>query len=152
MLGEPDAGPFAPVAHWPLAQAPSSELAAAAELALKERRGAAQGQDAGAGGVAASKTWHVAYPVMLDSRLYGVVALEIAPSRRDQLRSVMRQRQWGVGWIEALLRREHSKRDKMHFDRMVAAFELMAGTLEQARFQTLYATAPTSPRACPAAK
>ena len=134
VLGEPDAGPYTPVAHWPLAGAPSSELAAAAEFALKERRGAAQGQDARAGG-GASKPWHVAYPVILGNRLYGVVALEIAPGRRDQLRGVMRQLQWGVGWIEALLRREHSKRDKLHFDRMVTAFDLMAGALEHARFQ-----------------
>jgi RND family efflux transporter MFP subunit len=139
VLGEADTGPFAPVARWPMTGATSGKLAAAAELVVKERRGVAQGQDAGvvgaAAGPAGSKSWQVGYPIMLDGRLCGVVALEIAAGRRDQLRGVMRQLQWGVGWMEALLRREQSRRDKDHFHRMVTTFELMAAALEPARFQ-----------------
>ena len=116
-----------------MAAAPSSELAAVAELAMKERRGSAQGHDAGAG--SSSKPWHVAYPVILDGRLHGVVALEIDPSRRDQLHGIMRQLQWGVGWVEACLRRQGGKRHHAQVERMAAAFDLIATAVEPPRFQ-----------------
>src|SRR5262249_9361828 len=115
VLGEPDTGPFAPVAQWPIAGATNTELAAVAELALKERRGSAQGQDA-AGSL--PRPSHVAYPFIVDGRIHGVVAIELESGRRDQLHGIMRQLQWGVSWIEVVLRREQGKRDKAHFERM----------------------------------
>jgi multidrug resistance efflux pump len=134
VLGEPDTGPFAPVAYWPIAGAGSPGLSAAAELAIAERRGVAHGQEE-SGPATAASPWCIAYPFLVDGRLFGVAALEIDPSRRPQLRSLMRQLQWGVGWIEVLLQREHIRGDKARLDRMSVAFDLIAVVLEQYRFQ-----------------
>src|SRR5262245_13448581 len=64
VLGETENGPYAPVAHWPIAGAASDGLTAAAELALAERRGVAQGQDETPS--VPSQPWCVAYPVIVD--------------------------------------------------------------------------------------
>jgi multidrug resistance efflux pump len=132
VLGEPDTGPFAPVAYWPIAGAGTASLSATAERALAERRGVAQTQDEGHPGTPSSLC--IAYPVLVDSRLFGVAALELEPSRRGQLRSLMRQLQWGVGWIEVMLRRCRMRDDKAQLNRMAAAFDLVAVALEQHRF------------------
>jgi len=134
VLGEPDSGPFAPVAYWPIAGAVSAELTATAEKAIAERRGVAQGGD-DAAQPGAMHPWCIAYPFVADGRLFGVAALEIEHGRRSQLRSLMRQLQWGVGWLEVMLRREHMRADRAHLDRMTSAFDLVAVALEQYRFQ-----------------
>jgi multidrug resistance efflux pump len=134
VLGESENGPFAPVAYWPIAGAGSAGLTAAAELALAERRGVAQGQD-DAGQAAPSQPWCVAYPIIVDEKLFGVAAVEIEAGRRVQLRSAMRQLQWGVGWIEVLLRRAQMRTEKVTRDRVAVAFDLVAVALEKHRFQ-----------------
>src|SRR5262249_56206161 len=106
---------------------------AAAERVLGERRGVAQGQDEAPS--APFQPWCVAYPVIVDGKLFGVAALEIEQGRRIQLRSVMRQLQWGVGWIEVMLRREQGRGEKANRSRMAVAFDLVAAALEQERFR-----------------
>jgi RND family efflux transporter MFP subunit len=122
------------VAYWPLAGVGSPGLTAAAELALAERRGVAQEQT-DSPQVSAALPCCVAYPLLVDGRLFGVAALELEPGRRVPLRGVMRQLQWGVGWIEVMLRRQHIRNEKAHLHRMAAAFDLVAAALEQHRFQ-----------------
>ena len=132
VLGEPESGSFAPVAYWPLAGSASASLTAAAEVALAERRGVAQEQ--AEVGQASAHSCCVAYPFLVDDKLFGVAAIELEPGRRVQLRNVMRQLQWGVGWIEVMLRREHIRHEKAYVHRMGAAFDLIAAALEQVRF------------------
>jgi len=47
----------------------------------------------------------------------------------------MRQLQWGVGWIEVLLRRAQMRTEKVTRDRVAVAFDLVAVALEKHRFQ-----------------
>lgn len=132
VLGEADAGPFSPVCYWPVSAGGNRELAAVAELALKERRGVVQGADEAG---PAAQSWHVGYPFLIDSQLYGVAALQLEPGRRDQLRGVMRQLQWGAGWIEVMLRRQQLARDTAQVARMSTAFDLLATALDHAHFR-----------------
>src|SRR5258707_14507813 len=137
VLKESDNGPFAPVAHWQIAGAASDGLTEAAELALAERRGVAQGHD-DAGQSPSAQPWCVAYPIIVDEKLFGVAAVEIEPGRRVQLRTVMRQLQWGVGWIEVLLLRAPKHGDKVTRDRSAEAFDLVAVGLENDRVLRSY--------------
>src|SRR5690606_33654776 len=52
VLGEPDTGPFSPVAHWPAAKVVGLALSAVAEKALSQRQGVYINADASAGGQA----------------------------------------------------------------------------------------------------
>jgi len=129
VLGKPAAGPYAPVAYWPEGGSGSGSLAAAAEVAMDERRGVVQSHGAGEGGTAPHDD--VAWPVLVDGQLCGVVALEIAGRGDAELRTVMRQLQWGVAWLEVLVRQKTFATR----DRLVAVLELIATCLEHERFQ-----------------
>lgn len=129
VLGEPDQGPFSPAAYWPDENAASAELSAAAEMAMKERRGVVR--DSSDSRAASS----VAFPLSIDDHLFGVVAVELAAGSSGRLRDVMRQLQWGAAWMELLYRREQARADEEQRDRTAAAFDLVAAALEQERFK-----------------
>ena len=131
VLGEPDVGPYAPVAYWPDEEAHDPELAAAAERAISEREGVVRGESTGSSEAEATC---VAYPLLIDDRLCGVVAISVAGSP-TQMREVMRQLQWGAGWLEALWRRKQSRSDEEFREQTVTAFDLVASILEQSRFR-----------------
>jgi multidrug resistance efflux pump len=130
VLGEPDQGPFAPAAFWPDEGTALPRLSAAADAALSERRGIVQGGD---GDQAGDCT--VAYPFVIEGRLYGVVAIEVAGRTSSQLRGVMRQLRWGAAWIEVLLHRQRAEDEENRHERTTTALDLVAASLEQERFR-----------------
>jgi RND family efflux transporter MFP subunit len=130
VLGEPDVGPFAPAAFWPGEDAYRPELAALAERAMSERRGAVSEQESAA---SREPQLHVAQPLILDDRLLGVVAVSVDAGAADA-RDVLRRLQWGEGWIELLWRREQSRDDAEQRERTAIAFDMLAAVLEQPRF------------------
>jgi len=131
VLGEPDVGPYAPVAYWPDEEAHDPELAAAAERAMSEREGVVRGEDDGS---SAAEATCVAHPLLIDDRLCGVVAISVAGAS-TQMRGVMRQLQWGAGWLEALWRRKQSRSDEEFREQTATAFDMVATILEQSRFR-----------------
>jgi hypothetical protein len=130
VLGEPDVGPCAPAAFWPGEDAYRPELAALAERAMSERRGAVSEQESAA---SREPQLHVAQPLILDDRLLGVVAVSVDAGAADA-RDVLRRLQWGEGWIELLWRREQSRDDAEQRERTAIAFDMLAAVLEQPRF------------------
>jgi multidrug resistance efflux pump len=130
VLGEPDTGPFAPAACWPENDVANPGLTAAAERAMSERQGVVLGQADATSGAASS----VAYPVTIDDRLYGVVAVSI-DCEQDKIRNIMRQLQWGCAWIEVLVRRQQDLSDDAQRERTSVAFDMVAIVLEHDRFQ-----------------
>ena len=135
LLGEePDEGPFAPVAQWPEEVAVGDELTRIAEFALAERRGAAKGETSGTdGGRQLARL--AAYPFLMDGQLFGAVAVRFAAGAEPDRRPVMRQLQWGVGWIEAILRRRLASDNRDHLDRVETAFDALAAALEDEAFE-----------------
>jgi multidrug resistance efflux pump len=131
VLGEPDVGPYAPVAYWPDEEAHDPELAAAAERAMSGREGVVRGAS---GGSSEAETTCVAQPLLIDDRVCGVVAISAAGSP-PQMRKVMRQLQWGAGWIEALWRRKQGRNDEEFREQTATTFDMVATVLEQARFR-----------------
>jgi len=101
VLGQAEHGPFAPAAAWPEDDSLPASLSRAAESAMKERRGILHR----ANGQAGATTSQLAYPLLVDERLFGVVALEFSDATEAELLAMMRQLQWGCGWFEAYLRR-----------------------------------------------
>ena len=98
MAPEPGA-PLAPMALRPARAQLSPGLIATAERATAEKRGVVrQGEDGGS---------VFAMPVLIDDDLRGVVALEFMSGSRVEARRVMRQLQWGISWLEVLIRRRH---------------------------------------------
>lgn len=134
VLGTVDTGPFAPVAYWPEGQGGSDSLAALAEQALAERKGMALKYELPGAGPQSAARHGVAYPIQVDDHLYGVTAVEVMPRPQADLQASMRQLQWASGWLEARLRRRQSEGDSAMRERLVAALNLVASSLDQERF------------------
>ena len=147
---------FVPVAVWPEGQ-PIQHLAQVAERALAERRGIVlRGtRELPATGVAEDHV-DVGFPIEIDGRLHGVVAMDVAASGGVDMPAILRQLQWGAGWLEVLVHRIAALRVDLHSDegarlRFEATLELVASALKYDRFlgaATAFATAAASRLAC----
>lgn len=134
VIGKPDSGIYAPTSFWPEGQRGSLGLSEAAELGLHEKRGILRDK-----GVIDPDTLEpvceIAYPLLWDSRLYGVVAVEMVTRSEIALRAAMRQLQWGSAWLELFMRREEGKKFSPENQQLATVLELVALGLEQESFQ-----------------
>jgi RND family efflux transporter MFP subunit len=132
LLLEGEEGSFVPAAVWPDTHRDVTHLQGTAERALRERRGLAEpaGDAAsGRGGV------HLAYPIEVGERLFGVVVLDIAPRPDPQLQEVLRALHWGAGWLDSLFRQRQAQEDGRKLERARAALDIIAVALEERRLQ-----------------
>jgi multidrug resistance efflux pump len=125
VLGEPDAGPFVPVAMWPPGQGPSPMLAEVSQRTLEERRALA---------VVGVPSSVVAAPVIMDGQLHGLVAVETSLQNDAALQEALRHLQWGSQGIEASLRAEQSTGEQTTRERLIATLDLVASVLSEERF------------------
>lgn len=87
---------YVPVAVWPKASADLGRLGAVVQSCIQERRGVIQAAPA------PSKALHIAYPLMVDEQIAGLVALEVL-GNEAQAASVFREIHWGGAWLINLL-------------------------------------------------
>jgi biotin carboxyl carrier protein len=135
VLGEADRGPFAPAAFWPAGQRNRQHLAEVAERALLERHGLVLKRESPGATSTPDLRYHVAYPIQVDGHLHGVVALDLSSRSEPQLQAVMRQLQWGAGWLEVMLHRQAAAAHTANQTRPQMALELVATLLDHERFQ-----------------
>ncbi|MGD8618150.1 MAG: efflux RND transporter periplasmic adaptor subunit [Gammaproteobacteria bacterium] len=137
VLGGPEQEKFQPAGVWPDSDRNIPHaLQAAAELAMTERRGVATGpQGTDAGGSPGGAHRHIGYPLLVDRQLCGVVAIEIEALPESRLLGVMRQLQWGLAWLEAMLRRGSRQLSLAPRDRLVTVLQLVATCVDHPRFQ-----------------
>jgi len=130
VLGEPDSGNYIPVSYWPEGQGGSPVLAELAETTLEEKQGmAGQLDDDG-------QRFGVAYPIIIDDQLYGVVAVEVGGQNVGLiLEQSLRQLRWGLGWIEARLRSQQATQSEKLNDRLITALDLIVSILEFSSYQ-----------------
>ncbi|MCP4242027.1 MAG: HlyD family efflux transporter periplasmic adaptor subunit [bacterium] len=134
---------YAPVARWPENQESAADLTTTAELVLGERRGIIRKLDVGRGDTAGEFTAVLAYPVLIEDGIHGVVAIEATVHTESRLGSAMRQLQWGVASIRDRLRRALVQSQKEVIDQTTLALDIMSTVPEQERFQAGCRTAVT---------
>lgn len=143
LLSGKERNSFESIAVWPEGGGHSTPLAEIAELALRERRGVASG-DGSIKTVDPAGTARIAFPILMGAELRGAVAVTIQGSRPDQVRTAMRQLQWGVAWLRDRLRESIvAERDGL-LERSRAALELMAGALDHEGFHAAAMSTVTS--------
>jgi RND family efflux transporter MFP subunit len=138
LLRDPEQGrPFAPVAFWPDRQSDLRHLAAVAERAIAERRGVVVERDAPSPSASseARPRYDVAYPIQVADQVFGVVALDLDWRPERQLHDVLRQLQWGCGWIEVLSHRRASAQESWPAQRLQAVVETLATMGGHERFK-----------------
>jgi multidrug efflux pump subunit AcrA (membrane-fusion protein) len=153
VLGPPDTGPFTPAAFWPDARRASRALAEAAERAMTERRGLVVPRPVPPAepGAAPRPRYCVAYPILVDGRLHGVVAVDLAPREPRDLDTVLHRLQWGAAWLEVFLRRGELEDLAAIRDRLQTVFDLVASGFGQPTFSgaaTAFATAAATRLGC----
>jgi len=140
IAASPATGRFAPAAFWPDGRRAAAHLAEAAERALAERRGVVLKREAAGDRAAPSRErYDVAYPIQANGKICGVVALDIAPRPEPELEAVLRQLQWGSGWLEVLVFRLGATRlepgsAEAARQRLQIVLDLVAGALGHERF------------------
>jgi biotin carboxyl carrier protein len=130
VLAKPGSPTLAPVAFFPEPPRDRKHLAPIVERALKEGRGVLEPQ---ASGQAGEPRYQLAYPVLLEGAVRGVVGVDLDWRPEAQLQAAMRSLQWGSGWLELLLRR-HADPQQAERLRLKLALDLVAALLEEARF------------------
>jgi RND family efflux transporter MFP subunit len=125
VLGEPDVGPFTPVAYWPDKSVVGISLSAIAEKSIAQRQGAVMSR----GPEAEQPVRQIAQPLIVDERLYGVCAISYA-SNEGAANEIMRKVQWAAGWLEVLLRRQMQADDHELRERNNIAFDMLAVVLD----------------------
>lgn len=129
VLGPADKGPYTPAGSWPEGEGDVRRLAEVAERALVNRQGVIL-QNAGPGGRA-----HIAWPIKSEGHLHGVVALEVSARDEAESQALLRQLQWGAGWLEVLMHREDHGRSGVAGERLAVVLDLAAATVEQDGFE-----------------
>ena len=153
LLEKPGTSVLVPVAFLPEPPTDRNRLAAVTERALREGQGIVLRLEAAGEQVEGARA-RIAHPVRIDGELRGVVGLELEPRPEPQVRSAMRELQWGSGWLEVLLRRHADPQQSAHA-RLKLALDLVATLLEHqgltdggAAFVTELATRLGCDRAC----
>lgn len=120
---------FLPAGYWPTGEERSRELAVATERALKESRGIVHRPAAESGSRA-----YIAYPVIIDDEIQTIVAVEVEYRTDVQLRSVMRQLQWGACWFEVFYRRALPGQISERNENLGTVLKLVATSLDHEGF------------------
>lgn len=152
VAGPPGTGPFVPAAFWPEGRRDVRHLATVADRALAERHGLViRREEPDETREGTRERYDVAYPIQAGGKIYGVVALDIAPRPEAELHAVLRQLQWGSGWLEVLVGRQQTAAAVAPTERLQAVLDLMASTLGHESFfaaATAFATAVATRLQC----
>jgi RND family efflux transporter MFP subunit len=156
VLAAAETGRFAPAAIWPEGRRPAAHLGEAAERALKDRHGVVLRRPGSETPTPSAERYDVAYPIQVNGRVHSIVALDIATRPEPELQAVLRQLQWGAGWLELLVYRSGATRaDADNVDaskeRLQIVLDLVTSALGHERFYgalTAFATTVATRLAC----
>lgn len=115
------------VAAWPGPAAVPEALAKLAEEAIDEGCGLVTPLESGTG---------VAYPLNIDGHVAGVVAVAVERDRDEQLAAAMERLQWGIAWVELLVRRHQRATIDEELPRLRAAVEAVTAVLAAPDYAT----------------
>lgn len=130
MMGPVDAGPFLPVAAWPETLASSQSFEHLVQRVLRERKGVVVRYQAEIPEEIPDR-FHLGYPLKVENHLHGVIALDIAHRKPEELQSVMRQLQWGMAWLENWLLRKQIGPVEETQEQLTTTLDLAARALQE---------------------
>lgn len=96
-----------PGVHWPEERSPGKDLMEVAQAAMDNRRAAVRDAARSAGNEGHRRQF-LAFPILLDGRVLGAVALETPARSEAEQRATLQLLQWGVAWLAMLYQRHAS--------------------------------------------
>jgi multidrug resistance efflux pump len=135
LMSEQAEGPYQVKAYWPNVKETISQLNSSAEQALVERSALiiqrkARGDSSGA----SLELYDIAYPIVVASRIYGVVVLKVTPRAPAALESVLQQLSWGAAWLEVMLHRQSAIAHVEINERLHTVLDVLATLMEHEEF------------------
>lgn len=137
IIGLPDSTSFSPVAKWPEGETDVERLAEISDQVLAQRCGlltelSPRERPDAPGHLTDTRHYYgAAYPVLIDDKLYGAVAVEVAADGEEELKKVMEQLQWGVFSLELFFRRQQIRDEEVVHARLKSAVDLLAGVFAE---------------------
>jgi RND family efflux transporter MFP subunit len=119
---------FAPVGVWPHGTRDATHLGNAAQKCLTGRAGSTQSGKT-------DQTIVITYPIEVDGRLHGAVALEVSKRPVAGLQKINQQLSWGMGWLESHFWRQKSADAARQLERAAIALDMVALTGEQVKLE-----------------
>lgn len=97
LIGQPDEGPFIPVAVWPEVNRRMEYLSPAAQKVITDRKTIItpvlrEG----------NQVFHIAVPVFVQNKLLGVVAVETGGGNKEDLTTFVEKLAWGTAWLQLI--------------------------------------------------
>ncbi len=130
-------GSCVPVAFWPESFHFHQQFSDIIEKVLRDRKGFVLRSTVDRETDPSSEpSFHIAYPLIVNEQLAGVVALEIEPRPSVDLQSAMRQLQWGSAWLKNWLLQKRHEPDAVVRQQLTIVFDVIAVALQEERFKS----------------
>jgi len=126
---------YTSIGNWPSSTEPLLSILELAERVIEEQCGLVSGL----GDVATISDnridlFGVAYPLKVDQEIAGVVAVAIAAQEESALANAMEQLQWGISWIELIVRRHQRSTLDSELPKLKSAVEVLTSVLADGSF------------------
>ncbi|MGE8635860.1 MAG: efflux RND transporter periplasmic adaptor subunit, partial [Achromobacter piechaudii] len=131
ILGEPDTGPFKAVSQYPVGSRAGAAFYGAVDEALQGREVAVSADAAGL---------VVAYPLVQNGRIHGVVAFETVMQAPEPLVQALR---WGAGVLELWLLQQQETDSAQTVERLMVVINCVARSLKEGQFKDVALTLVT---------
>ncbi|MES9872453.1 MAG: efflux RND transporter periplasmic adaptor subunit [Candidatus Sedimenticola sp. 6PFRAG7] len=130
-----DSKNFSAIGRWPNGDEPIPAILELAERVLDEQCGLVSELDdiATISDIQVS-LFGVAYPLKVDQQIAGVVSVAIGAQADSALAYAMEQLQWGISWIELMVRRHQRSNLESDLPRLKSAVEILASVLADETF------------------
>ena len=124
-----DGHTFVPIAAWPQATPDLARLAGVVERALRERKEIVQPGSGDEPGVT-----HLAYPVLVEKKVAGIVALDVVCSQ-NEVPGALRRLHWGSAWLTNLFGQRELDEALRARERIGTVLEVVAVALRHGKFR-----------------
>ena len=127
---------FAPIACWPAGQDIFQPLVELAERVIDEDSGLVSDLVLpDVDGPEGFQHYGVAYPLKVDQQITGVISIAVCVDRDKQLADAMENLQWGVCWVELMIRRHQATVLNSDLPKLKSAVEILASVLAEERYE-----------------
>lgn len=135
--GEQESDAFEPVGVWPEAEELFPPLMELAERVIEEECGLVSEFEMPPGTEHKGlSTYTVGYPLKVEGEIAGVVAMAMGVKHERELAEAMEQLQWGISWVELMIRRHQQTRQAHDLPRLKSAVEILAAVLADPGFES----------------
>ena len=126
---------YAPCALYPDGARDSQRLADLIERTLDQGCGLwLKMESATPATVSSLPVYALSYPIKVEGKVKGVVAIELPIKLESDLARAMQQLRWGIGWLELALWRQRAADDEKILARLQPAVDLLARVLSETQF------------------